>query len=198
MLLTVDKTIFLTPLNHMNICFLAFQLKAKKMMLSPCYCAHLTLFSALANNLNSLNTSELTLFLLLFSAPSLDILQHPQMPPQWFKAAFLLLWHADDIAPFTEASPHETLKHHIQRAFAGSSLRALLRKTEVTLKHLWFSPAKTADRVNRCPGAWACVRWCVWVQKKKKGRDSTGEMLCVCSLEFSGEPCGSLSYTSHK
>lgn len=106
--------------------------------------------------------------------------------------AFLLLWHAD-ITPFTELPPHKTLKHHDQQASASSALCASERdpgRTQIT------GSAKPKQQIRQID-VLQQVNMIVCAREQER-RDTTGQILFVCSLEFSGEPCGTLSYTSHK
>lgn len=65
-----------------------------------------------------------------------------------------------------------------------AALCLLLRKTEVTLKQLWFCPAKTADSVNRCPAAFMWL--CVCERELKKGEIPQAKC-CVCAVLNSQE-----------
>lgn len=62
-----------------------------------------------------------------------------------------------------------------------AALLSLLRKTEVKFKQLHFCPAKTADRINRCPAA--RLHKCVCVRgKKTKTKKQLYRQNSVCAV----------------
>lgn len=152
------------------------------------------MFSALADRLNSLNASSHPLSspdpimgfctagcrsLTFYNA--LECHYGDLVWPEQ-RMAFLPLWHADEISPSTELLPHKNTNAPTFSKHLPAALRALLRKTEVTLKQPWFCQAKTAHMVNRCPVASA--HDCVCESKKE---ETPQGKYCVCAVLNSQE-----------